>query len=102
VLVSPSGVLASTQRFDLALVLEAVAAAPVFLQAVLDDVDVTLPLLGCLAPRTLAGGRLAGLCPGLSGAVLPLGTHLFGVTILFADGTTATGGAVWEVLAASP
>jgi hypothetical protein len=92
-----SGVLVSTQHFDLVLVLEPRGLAVVGGQVLIDGLDVT----GAIAICGILGTRLAGgatvRCPGLSGGLLPPGTHVVSVNLMFSDGSTASDTARWQI-----
>ena len=92
-----SGVLVSTQQFDLVLVLQASGVTIVTGQVVVDGIDVTAALASCLVPGTRLAGGGTFRCPGLAGGLLPPGVHVVSVTLGFSDGSTATDTARWQV-----
>ena len=95
-----SGTYSTTQNFDLSLILK-VSGDPVSVvggSATLNGGDVTAALVGCIIPGTLVSGGNTFRCPGLSGAVLGIGTHTLAVTLDLSDGSSASDTVIWEVV----
>jgi hypothetical protein len=92
-----SGVLVSTQQFDLVLVLQASGVAVVGGQVLVDGLDVTAGLAACGIPGTRLAGGATFRCPGLTGGLVTPGVHVVSVTLGFSDGSTATDSARWQV-----
>lgn len=97
----PSGLFATTQRFDLVLILQSgVTGATI----TVGGVDVTAPLASCLLANPVGslalGQALTARCP-ISGAILGPGPRTFVVHATFSDGTSATDGVIWSVKANS-
>jgi hypothetical protein len=100
--ISPdSGAYATTQAFDLAVILSGGTAAVTGGSVALNGTDVTGPLVACVVPGRLVSGDVTARCPGLTGALLGVGTHVLAVTVQFADGTSATRSVTWQVVAVS-
>jgi hypothetical protein len=96
--ISPaSGVLVTTQDFDLVLTISAPGRLIAGGQAIFDGADVTLALLQCIRPGTLLAGGLTFRCPGLHGGLFTPGTHTFSLTVSFNTGPAASDTATWEV-----
>src|SRR5262249_37458433 len=93
----PSGVLVTTQAFDLVLTLNAPGRVIAGGQATFDGADVTVPFVQCMRPGTRVGGGQTFRCPGLQGGFLPPGTHTFSVTVNFNTGSPASDTATWQV-----
>ena len=96
-----SGIFATPQGFDLALILTGAVPAMVGGSGALNGGDVTPALLACVVPGTLATGGVTLRCQGLSAGLLGIGTNTFAVTVRFADGTSVSRTVGWVVLAAS-
>lgn len=95
----PTGILSSTQKFDLALILESNYFQLTGGRALLDGADVTGALLACTGIRigtTLPLGASVR-CPGLSAWELGTGYHSFRVELYFADGTRLSDRVTWHV-----
>jgi hypothetical protein len=93
-----SGVLVSTQHFDLVLDVQAAGLAIVGGQALFDGADVTLALVSCglkLGTRVAGGGTIR--CPGLTGSLLTPGVHIFSVSLTLSDGSTAADSVRWQI-----
>jgi hypothetical protein len=101
VAISPaSGVYTSTQGFDLAITVT--GPAPILDgSATFDGADVSAALAGCVVPGNLVAGGQTFRCPGLGGSVAGSGTHTLSLLVRFADGSTATTTATWQVLDSS-
>ncbi len=99
--VSPgSGVYTTNQRFDLVVVFKPAGLGIVQGSVTVDDADATAALQSCAVPGTVPGG-ISVRCPGLTGAVLGPGFHVFRITLDLSDGSTLTATAGWNVLAAN-
>jgi len=94
----PSGSYASTQSFDLTLILRALGVSIAGGSAVLDGLDITPALAGCSVRGTLVSGGQTFRCSSLSGSQLGVGTHTLDVSFDLSDGTTVQDAATWEVL----
>lgn len=99
----PSGIYATNQAFDLQLFVEAAGRTIVGGSITFDGLDVITALAGCLLPGTqVPGGGLTLRCPGLSGALLGVGTHTLSATLTFsgggANGASATSSVTWTVV----
>lgn len=96
----PSGVLVSTQRFDLVLILEWGNLQLTGGRALFDGADVTGVLLACSGIRLGAvqpvGASLR--CPGLSAWELGPGYHRLEVELYFNDGSRLRDAVTWSVL----
>jgi hypothetical protein len=97
----PPGQYLSTQGFDFVLIADTGGRGAVGGLFTLDGQDVTGPLLACSRLGVTAAGLLTARCPGLAGATLGPGIHVFRAQVFLEDGSTLEGGAVWEVLAAA-
>jgi parallel beta-helix repeat protein len=96
--ISPaSGLLVSTEGFDLVLTLNAPGRVVVGGQATFDGIDIGAALAPCLRPGTLLAGGQTFRCPGLTGALLPPGVHTFTLTLDFNTGPAATDTATWTI-----
>jgi N-acetylneuraminic acid mutarotase len=97
--ISPaSGVYATTQRFDIILILERVGVSVAGLSASLDDQDVTAPLASCVLSGTLLAGGQTFRCPDLTGGTLGIGFHTLAVTLDLSDGSSVSDTVTWQVL----
>ena len=99
----PSGIYATNQAFDLQLFVEAAGRTIGGGTLTFDGIDVAAALAGCLLPGTqVPGGGLTLRCPGLSGALLGVGTHTLVATLTFsgggANGASATSSVTWTVV----
>ncbi len=92
-----SGVLASTQHFDLVLVLQTQGLAVVGGQVVVDGIDVTAGLARCGILGTRFAGGATFRCPGLTGGLLSPGVHVVSVSLSFSDGSIAADTARWQI-----
>src|SRR5262249_61493385 len=92
-----SGVLVSTQHFDLVLVLQTQGLAVVGGQVLVDGIDVTAGLARCGIPGTRLAGGATFRCPGLTGGLLPPGVHIVSVSLTFSDGSTAADTVRWQI-----
>ncbi len=93
-----TGLIATTQRFDLVLVIGRPDIAGGSLT--LDGSDVSAAFLNCASARPVAvlgGGGFAFSCP-LIGGVLPPGSHIVSVNLVFSDTTTASDAVVLQVV----
>lgn len=95
----PSGPFASTQRFDLVLVVRSdVVGATI----TADGMDVTVPIVRCLLANPLVpvGGGIAfaARCP-LIGSILPPGPHVVRVEATFSSGPPASGSFILDARA---
>ena len=98
VTISPaSGILATTQNFDVMILLEAPGLSVVGLLATLDGGDVTPSLLACAVSGTLLAGGQTFRCPGLTGGALGAGMHTLSVTFSLSDGSQVNDSVAWEV-----
>ena len=97
----PPGAYTTTQGFDLLLVINPARLGVVGASITFDSLDVTDLVVGCGRLGVSASGAVTLRCPGLSGAVLGVGIHVFHVTLSLSDGSTTQGGAVWEILGAT-
>ena len=92
-----SGPFASTQGFDLVLVVRSDVSG---LTIRADGIDVTGPVVSCLLANPLepvsGGGGIAARCP-LVGRILPPGPHVILVNATFSGGDTATGSFILDV-----
>jgi Domain of unknown function (DUF4394) len=99
----PSGLYATNQAFDLQLFVEADGRTIQGGTLTFDGIDVGAALAACLVPGTqVPGGGLTLRCPGLSGALLGVGTHTLSATLTFsgggANGASATSSVTWTVV----
>jgi len=102
--ISPaSGVYATTQGFDLVLVVGRPQATITGGSALLDGADVTSALVACLVPGRLvpSNNGITFRCPGLTGGVVGAGTHTLAVTIQFANGDSVASTVTWQILASA-
>jgi hypothetical protein len=97
----PPGVYTETQAFDLVLVADLQGRTALFAQITFDEIDVTGPVIGCSSIGSVPTGQVILRCPGLSGALLGPGTHIFRITLFLDDGSPLIDGAVWEILSAT-
>ncbi len=92
-----SGPFASTQGFDLVLVVRSDVSG---LTIRADGIDVTGPVVSCLLANPLeavsGGGGIAARCP-LVGRILPPGPHVISVNATFSGGDSATGSFILDV-----
>ncbi|MFH0795023.1 MAG: right-handed parallel beta-helix repeat-containing protein [bacterium] len=97
----PTGQYVTTQRFDLALIVEVAGfpAALADIKAKLDGSDVSAVLASRLISGTLASGGLTLRYPALSGKILGAGAHILEVTVHLTDGSSASQTVAWEVKA---
>jgi hypothetical protein len=94
----PSGAYVTTQRFDIALILEAPGLLSVVGgNAKLNGFDVTSTLAHCLIPGILISGGCTFRCPGLSGSTFGTGTHTLEVSLDLSDGSSVNDSVIWEV-----
>ena len=94
----PSGVYATTQAFDLQLIVGAPGRAVAGGSAVLDGRDVTPALAPCLIRGRLLPAGQTLRCPGLTGGLLGAGTHRLAVTLEFDDQTSVGRTVIWDVV----
>lgn len=93
------GVLATTTRFDLTLILEAQGVSIAGIAtAALNGVDVTALVAACFVSGTVVTGGEILRCPGISGGMLASGNNTFDIDVNLSDGTTLTKSAVWTVV----
>ncbi len=97
----PPGAYATTQAFDLVLVVNPAGLGVLGGSITLDGVEITDVVVACGRIGTLGSGRVTLRCPGITGALLGAGIHTLRVRLDLSDGSTAQGGAVWEILAAT-
>ena len=93
-----SDAFATTQRFDLSLIVEALGRSVVGGRATLNGTDVTTALARCVIPGTLLTGGQTFRCPGLTGGLFGLGTHTLDVVLNLSDGSSISDTVIWEVL----
>jgi hypothetical protein len=95
----PSGLVVTTQLFDLVGVLEHVAPRTVVGEtALLDGVDKTADFQQSCLHGTLPDGGQTYRCRGLSGAFLGSGAHRVQACLLLSDSTQVCDTTTWEVL----
>ena len=94
----PSGTYAMTQAFDLTLLVAAPGLTIVGGSAVLDGVNVTAALAGCVIPGTLVVGGQTFRCSGVRASSLGPGAHILTITLNFSDGSAVTTAVTWNVL----
>ncbi len=92
-----SGVLVSTQQFDFVVDLQAPGLAIVAGQALLDGVDITSFVVGCVIPGTRLAGGQTFRCPGLTGSLLSPGLHTVFVSLELSDGSTVSDTVIWQI-----
>jgi DNA-binding beta-propeller fold protein YncE len=97
----PSGRYATTQNFDLNLILE--VAGPTLSvvgeSATFDGADITAKLANCVRGDIVSGG-ITVRCPGLGGTLLSAaGAHTITVTLNLSDGSSAINTVRWEGVA---
>jgi hypothetical protein len=93
----PSGQYATTQNFDLTLILGgAVGVSVVGESAAFDGADVTALLANCIDGELVAGGVVVR-CPYLGGQLLnAAGPHTLTVTLDLSNGSSVTDTVTWE------
>ncbi len=98
----PSGAYATSQAFDITLIVVGEGSASAQIRtATLDGMDFTSELADCSIVGTLdAVPGVTFRCP-LDAEELGAGTQSFEAIIELADGTTATDSAIWEILGSS-
>lgn len=96
----PPGTYASTQAFDLVVIVDLAGLGITGGLVTFDGNDVTGPFVGCARVGGLPSGALTFRCTGLTAAALGPGTHLFEVILFLSDGSAIQSGAMWLVLSA--
>ena len=100
----PSGIYASGQSFDLALIIEGVDnVIASSLIAMLDNNDVTASIVPCITQAPLVGGGVVLQCPGVSTLLgLTPGRHVFSINYPLgpdpAVSGTLTARVTWEIV----
>jgi hypothetical protein len=97
----PSGTYASTQSFDLVLLVTAPGRTITGGTITFDGADVGAALASCLVSGTLGSSGQSFRCPGVPVASLGTGTHTLTVTLTLDDGSIAKDKAVYVVTAAT-
>ena len=105
-LLPSSGLVATTQHFDLVVALspDGVLTGVAGASATFDNIDITAPLVACLTAHPIetvgSGPGIALRCP-LSGGLLGPGIHVLAFSLSFNDATTASDSVVWQVIPVS-
>src|SRR5262249_13877978 len=94
----PSGFYATSQGFDLVLLVAAPGLTITGGHAALDGADVTAALAACVVDGTSLPIVQTFRCPGLRGSVFGPGAHTISVTLSFSDSSTASAAVTWTVL----
>jgi hypothetical protein len=96
----PSGFYATTQGFDLVLLVAAPGLTITGGHASLDGADVTAALAACAIHGTSLPAVQTFRCPGLRGSFIGPGAHTVSITLSFSDSSTASAAVTWTVLSA--
>jgi streptogramin lyase len=96
--ISPgTGILATTQGFDLVLTIDTAGLGVVGGVALFDGMDIGVALVPCLVFGTEPTGGQTVRCPGLTAGVLGTGFHTMTVTLSLSDGSTVSDTVTWHV-----
>ena len=95
----PSGVLVTTSKFDLTLIVQVPGRSVVGGAGTFDGFDVTSGLGGCIILGTLPSGGQTFRCPGLQGSIFMPGTHTLSVMLDLDDGSQVSNTVIWKILA---
>ncbi len=93
----PSGKYVTTQKFDLALIVETAGLSVVGGYAELDNTDVTSVLMKSVKPGTLVTGGMTFRMPDIHTGVLTPGCHMLEVGLDLSNGSRITDSVTWEV-----
>jgi hypothetical protein len=96
--ISPgSGVLVTTQHFDLTFRVYPAGLGFVDGHILFDGAEVTTAVASCLVLGTRAAGGITVRCPGVSAGLFTPGFHTLGVSATFTDGSVVSDSVTWQI-----